>query len=55
MLEYWKRENKAVTLEWGTSDFESTELDRPEYFGENMKSYIDGSDIVRTESQERQD
>ena len=55
MLEYWKRENKAVTLEWGTSDFESTELDRPEFFGENMKSYIDGSDIVRTESQERQD
>ena len=46
MLEFWRRENKAVTLEWGTSDFESNELDRPEYFGESMKSYIDGSDII---------
>jgi anoctamin-7 len=46
MLENWKRENSSVTLEWGTSDFEENEMDRPEYYGDNMKSFIDGSDIT---------
>ena len=46
MLEYWKRENNAVSLVWGTSDFEEKELDRPEYVGREMKSFIDGSNIV---------
>ena len=46
MLEFWKRENNAVSLVWGTSDFEEKELDRPEYLGNVMKSFIDGSNIV---------
>lgn len=43
MLEYWKREEKTTALVWGMTDFESEEPDRPEFHGELIRSYIDGS------------
>jgi hypothetical protein len=43
MLEFWKREEKFTALQWGMLGFEETEIDRPEFFGEETKSYIDGS------------
>lgn len=46
MLEYWKRQEATTALMWGMSDFEKEEQDRPEYFGETVKSHIDGTDIT---------
>jgi len=42
MLEYWKREERFTALEWGMIGFEDTEHDRPEFFGTQQPSYIDG-------------
>lgn len=46
MLEYWKRQEATTALMWGMSDFEKEEQERPEFFGETMKSYINGKDIT---------
>ena len=43
MLEFWKRKESGIAMEWGMSDFESQELDRPEFIGNLQLSYIDGS------------
>jgi hypothetical protein len=29
MLEFWKRKEKRIALQWGTIDFENNEVDRP--------------------------
>jgi hypothetical protein len=34
MLEFWKRDEKFIALEWGMLGFEDTEIDRPEFFGD---------------------
>ena len=46
MLEYWKRKEQYTALHWGMTEFEATETERPEYEGEEMNSYIDGSKII---------
>jgi hypothetical protein len=46
MLEFWKRTQSTVALEWGMTDFEQSEQDRPEYQGNTIKSYIDGKDMI---------
>ena len=46
MLEFWKRKEQYTALEWGMTDFEATETERPEYKGEEMNSYIDGSKMI---------
>eukprot|EP00604_Paraphysomonas_vestita_P002458 CAMPEP_0174818240 /NCGR_PEP_ID=MMETSP1107-20130205/886_1 /TAXON_ID=36770 /ORGANISM="Paraphysomonas vestita, Strain GFlagA" /LENGTH=612 /DNA_ID=CAMNT_0016029841 /DNA_START=325 /DNA_END=2163 /DNA_ORIENTATION=+ len=43
MLEFWKREEKFTALQWGMLGFEDTQIDRPEFFGEELPSYIDGA------------
>eukprot|EP01038_Epipyxis_sp_PR26KG_P005759 gene5759-7950_t len=45
MLEFWKRKEKRLALQWGTLDFESNENDRSEFKGETTLSFIDGSEI----------
>jgi hypothetical protein len=45
MLEFWKRKEKTLAMKWGTLDFESNETDRPDFRGEIIKSFIDGSEI----------
>lgn len=42
MLEYWKRDEKYTALRWGMIGFEDTEVDRPEFFGTEQPSYING-------------
>jgi len=42
MLEFWKREEKFTALEWGMLGFEDTEIDRPEFEGKVLPSYING-------------
>jgi hypothetical protein len=29
MLEFWKRKEKTTAMEWGTINYETSELDRP--------------------------
>lgn len=43
MLEYWKREEKYTAMKWGMIDFEEEQVDRPQFQGDIIKSYIDGS------------
>ena len=45
MLESWKREEKRISLKWGMVGFENKELDRPDFSGEIMKSYIHGGEM----------
>ncbi|OQR84255.1 hypothetical protein ACHHYP_13660 [Achlya hypogyna] len=42
-LEFWKRRNAVVRLEWGMDGFEDEEEDRAEFQGEEITSPIDGS------------
>lgn len=46
MLEYWKRNESFISLKWGTTTFEQTEQNRPEFWGTEEKSFIDGADIL---------
>ncbi len=49
MLEFWKRKEKLTAFRWGMEDFESTQLDRPEFNGDGqgtIKSFIDGSEML---------
>jgi len=53
MLEFWKRKEKYIALKWGTLGFEETEVDRPDFKGEFIKSFIDGSNIRYFPSRQR--
>lgn len=46
MLEYWKREEQLIAMRWGMLKFEQTEPDRPEFHGETIESFIDGSPMM---------
>jgi anoctamin-10/anoctamin-7 len=41
-IESWKRRNSTVAMEWGMTDYESREQDRPEFKGEQIKDFIRG-------------
>ncbi|KAE9032178.1 hypothetical protein PR003_g10888 [Phytophthora rubi] len=43
--EYWKRYNSTLALEWGMTNFEEEEVERPEFEGIPTISPIDGSEI----------
>eukprot|EP00595_Chromulina_sp_UTEXLB2642_P003694 CAMPEP_0196764098 /NCGR_PEP_ID=MMETSP1095-20130614/5350_1 /TAXON_ID=96789 ORGANISM="Chromulina nebulosa, Strain UTEXLB2642" /NCGR_SAMPLE_ID=MMETSP1095 /ASSEMBLY_ACC=CAM_ASM_000446 /LENGTH=707 /DNA_ID=CAMNT_0042118727 /DNA_START=171 /DNA_END=2294 /DNA_ORIENTATION=- len=44
LLEGWKRKESFIALEWGMSNFEQTEIDRPEFTSDDViDSFIDGS------------
>ena len=45
MLEAWKREEKRIALRWGMTNFETKELDRPEFKGQLMNSFVDGAEF----------
>eukprot|EP01039_Chlorochromonas_danica_P017383 gene17383-20720_t len=40
---FWKRKEKTLALDWGMIDFERNEHDRPDYQGDVIPSFIDGS------------
>jgi anoctamin-10/anoctamin-7 len=42
MLEYWKRKERFKAMEWGTSEFESIERERPDFIGELQPSVVNG-------------
>mmetsp|Transcript_6784 Transcript_6784/g.10767 ORF Transcript_6784/g.10767 Transcript_6784/m.10767 type:complete len:757 (-) Transcript_6784:247-2517(-) len=46
LLEYWKRKEVRLAMEWGMTDFEEAEKDRPEFKGDIINSYIDGKPML---------
>ncbi len=42
MIEYWKRREARKAMEWGMSDFEQQQSQRPEFKGLPIRSVIDG-------------
>ena len=46
MLEGWKRKEAFTSLYWGMSEFEEKQLDRPEFVGNLIPSFINGEDIL---------
>lgn len=46
MIEYWKRTEATKAMDWGMTQFEDEESERPEYeFDEVKRSLIDGKEI----------
>lgn len=45
MIEYWKRKEARKAMEWGMSNFEDVEAERPEFEGADAFSFIDGKPI----------
>lgn len=45
-LEYWKRKEKTIALQWGMVGFEDDEQSRPEYQGDSVRSPVDGSPML---------
>jgi len=46
MLEYWKREQNTKACHWGMSEFESKEVERPDFKGEQINSFVDGKPFL---------
>lgn len=44
MLEFWKRREKRMALEWGTADITKSDVLQPEFRGDRIKSFVDGSE-----------
>lgn len=53
MLEFWKRREKRTAMYWGMIDFESSEVDRAEFQGDRIVSFVDGSDMRYFSSKRR--
>ncbi|CAM9682989.1 unnamed protein product, partial [Phaeothamnion confervicola] len=53
LLEYWKRREGTIAMEWGMANFETTERDRPQFKGTTMVSFIDGSQVTYYPPEER--
>ena len=45
MLETWKRNEIRLAMRWGMTEFEDKEVERPDYEGELIVSYVDGGDM----------
>jgi hypothetical protein len=45
MLEAWKRNEKTISLKWGTAGFEDEEQDRPQFKGQTITSFINGGKL----------
>lgn len=46
MLEFWKRKESTMAMEWGMTGFEEEERDRPEFEGKTIRSFVDGSPMT---------
>ena len=45
-LEYWKRTEVRLAMEWGMDDFKDEEQDRPEFSGIRARSPITGQEVL---------
>jgi hypothetical protein len=55
MLEYWKRQESFTALQWGMTEFEQEEPDRPEFKGHPIRSFIDGKEMLYYPPEEAMD
>jgi hypothetical protein len=53
MLEFWKRKESEWAMKWGTLGCEVTEIDRPEFVGVAIKSYVNGREMMYFSNQKR--
>jgi hypothetical protein len=53
MLEFWKRKEVSLAMEWGQTEFEETETDRAQFDGEFIHSLVNGKRIKYFSSTER--
>jgi hypothetical protein len=53
MIEFWKRREAKKAMEWGQSDFEETQAQRPEFKGLPIASVVDGKQIKYFDSQQK--
>jgi len=53
MLEFWRRREKMIALEWGTIHYEVSEIERPDFQGTMISSYVDGSRMLHFPSRAR--
>jgi len=45
-LEYWKRFNNELNFNWGMEDFKTIEVERPDFYGEEMQGVYSGGTWV---------
>ena len=50
---YYRQKEVYLAMRWGMSEFEDHEVQRPEYDGQIIRSYIDGSDMKYFPSAEK--
>jgi hypothetical protein len=50
--EFWKRRQSTVVMWWGTTDYEQVEIDRPEFLGIQISSYINGLPMLYVTEQD---
>mmetsp|Transcript_31572 Transcript_31572/g.41722 ORF Transcript_31572/g.41722 Transcript_31572/m.41722 type:complete len:714 (-) Transcript_31572:684-2825(-) len=53
MLEFWKRKEATLALEWGMCGIEEEQLERPEFKGEYKQSPINGGQILHFPSSKK--
>ncbi|OQR99584.1 anoctamin-like protein [Achlya hypogyna] len=53
MLEYWKRFNARLAMQWGTTDFQEEERPRPQFEGTLVPSPITGKPILYFDRKEQ--
>ena len=46
MLEFWKRKENKIAMEWGMSGEEDRDIVQPEFRGDRIKSFVDGKDYI---------
>jgi len=46
MIEFWKRKEATLAMEWGMRHFENTELERPQFNASTRKSPITGKETM---------
>mmetsp|Transcript_27752 Transcript_27752/g.59816 ORF Transcript_27752/g.59816 Transcript_27752/m.59816 type:complete len:763 (-) Transcript_27752:195-2483(-) len=55
MLEYWKRQQAHTAMQWGMTEFEAEEPERPEFEGHQIKSFVTGKDMLYFPPEEKSD
>ena len=44
--EHWIRAEKTFAMQWGMYGYETSEADRPQFYGETIKSLVNGKEMV---------
>lgn len=53
LLEFWKRREHRVAMEWGMSGLEEQDVVQPEFRGQIIKSFVDGKEYIHFPTETR--